>query len=341
MPRTARADGLNQLLDTQFCVASREQLLCLGLKDNAVQYRVRADGPWQTLLPGVYLGVSGGTNLIQKEMAALLYAGPGSAITGPAALLHHSIRGAANLETIDVLVAVGRQRRSAGFVRLHRTTRLPERTVSCGPLRFALVPRAVADTARQLTSLRDVRAVVADAVQLGRCTVGQLAVELTNGPTQGSAMFRSVLAEVADGIRSTAEGDLRDLIMAAALPTPLFNPSLYEGKAFIAKPDGWWPDAGVAVEADSREWHLSPADWEYTMARHARMAAAGIIVLHFPPRQLRREPAKVAQTIRLALERGRMRPTLPIHTVPCPTVKAGDSVDVAPYPIDSVESHID
>ena len=40
-------------------------------------------------------------------------------------------------------------------------------------------------------------------------------------------MFRSVLAEVAEGIRSTAEGDLRDLIRAARLPTPLFNASLY------------------------------------------------------------------------------------------------------------------
>jgi hypothetical protein len=45
-----------------------------------------------------------------------------------------------------------------------------------------------------------------------------------NGPVRGSAMFRSVLAEVADGIRSTAEGDLRDLIRAARLPTPLIIP---------------------------------------------------------------------------------------------------------------------
>ena len=64
---------------------------------------------------------------------------------------------------------------------------------------------------------------VADAVQLGRCTLGQLAGELSSGPIKGSAMFRSVLGEVAEGIRSTAEGDLRDLIKAARLPIPLFN----------------------------------------------------------------------------------------------------------------------
>jgi len=35
---------------------------------------------------------------------------------------------------------------------------------------------------------------------------------------------------------------------------------------FLAMPDAWWPAAGVAVEVDSREWHLSPADWERTCA---------------------------------------------------------------------------
>src|SRR5436190_641165 len=121
-----------------------------------------------------------------------------------------------------------------------------------------LVPRAVADTVRQLTELRDVRAVVADAVQLGRCTVSQLAEELRDGPMRGSAMFRSVLAEVAGGIRSTAEGDLGELIRIARLPMPMFNPSLYAGDIFLGKPDAWRPDAGVAGEVDSRAWHLSP-----------------------------------------------------------------------------------
>ena len=217
-----------------------------------------------------------------------------------------------------VLVPIGRRRRSTGFARLHRTARMPVRASSAGPVRLTLVPRAVADTARQLTELRDVRAVVADAVQLSRCTVSQLAEELRTGPVRGSAAFRSVLAEVADGIRSTAEGDLRDVVRTARLPMPLFNPSLYDGDLFLGKPDGWWPDAGVAGEVDSRAWHLSPEDWDRTRRRHDLMAAAGIIVLHFSPRELRREPAKVAEMIKGALNRGLTRPPLPIRTVPCP-----------------------
>jgi hypothetical protein len=319
MPRIARPDGLTELLEKQFAVVSRGQLLTLGMTDDAMRYRVRRGGPWQVLLPGVYLGVSGTPNLPQKEMAALLYAGPRSLITGPVALLHHGMRGGPDLDTIDVLVPAVQQRGSTGFVRLRRTSRMPRKIASSGPVRLTPVARAVADTAWQLTSLRDVRAVVAEAVQLGRCTVSQLARELRDGPVRGSAMFRTVLSEVAEGIRSTTEGDLRDLIVAARLPMPLFNPSLYQGTTFIAKPDAWWPDAGVAAEVDSREWHLGPAEWERTVARHTLMSAAGIISLHFLPSQIRREPATVVKRIADALEGGRTRPSLPISTVPCPT----------------------
>ena len=318
MSRIVRPDGLGGLLDQQFSVVSRGQLLVLGMKDNAMQWRVRAGGPWQVLLPGVYLSLTGAPNLPQKEMAALLYAGPGSLITGPVALMHHGLRNPALLETVDVLVPAGRQRHSTGFVRLHRTTRLPSRFVASGPVRLVPPARAVADTARLLTDVRDVRAVVADAVQRDRCTVPELAGELDEGPIRGSAKFRSILAEVAEGIRSTAEGDLRNLIRTARLQTPLFNASLYIGDTFIARPDAWWPEAGVAAEVDSYEWHLSPADADRTRKRHDLMCAAGILPLHFSPRQIRREPAEVIRIIKDALDRGLQRPPLPIRTIPCP-----------------------
>jgi hypothetical protein len=318
MPVTVRINGLGELLDQQFSVASRAQLLELGMKDTAVRWRIRAGGPWQTLLPGVYLGLTGAPNLLQKEMAALLYAGPGSLVTGPVALMHHGLRSPVALETVDLLVPAGRQRYSTGFVRLHRTYRLPSRFVASGPVRFVPVARAVADTARMLPDVREVRAVVADAVQRGRCTVAGLAAELSEGPAQGSATFRSVLGEVAEGIRSTAEGDLRHVIRAARLPTPLYNAELYVGDVFIARPDAWWPEPGVAAEVDSYEWHLSPADADRTRMRHDVMCAAGVIPLHFSPRQIRREPAEVVRLIKDALERGLQRPVLPIRTIRCP-----------------------
>lgn len=86
--------------------------------------------------------------------------------------------------------------------------------------------------------------------------------------------------------------------------------------SFLAQPDVWWPDAGVDCEVDSREWHLSPDGWDGTLARHARMSAHGIIVLHFTPRRIRTEPAAVVSDLRQALDSGRRRSPLPIRTVP-------------------------
>jgi hypothetical protein len=182
MPRISAPAGLPDLLNRQLSLASRSQLLHLGMKDNSMQYRLRVGGPWQAVLPGVYLTTSGVPSIQQKEMAALLYAGPDSVITGPVALIHHCIRSDGDTSIINVLVPTERQRLSTGFVKLHRTARMPPRTCAAGPVRLALAPRAVADTARLLTDFRDVRAVIAESVQLGRCSLRDLAEELSGSP---------------------------------------------------------------------------------------------------------------------------------------------------------------
>ena len=167
-------------MQQQLYVISRKQALAVGMTSHALRHRLRLAGPWQTLLPGIYIAVTGTPTTLQQEMAAMLYAGGDSVITGPAALRCHHIRGP-SADLIDILVPATRQRRDAGFVRLHRTTRMPERIWRAGPLRYASPPRAVADAVRDMTTLRDVRAVVADAVQRGRCGVRDLYAELVAG----------------------------------------------------------------------------------------------------------------------------------------------------------------
>lgn len=156
---------------------------------------------------------------------------------------------------------------------------------------------------------------LAAAVQSHRCTVEQLITELKAGPIHGSALFRTALSEVASGVRSGREAEMMALLRRGHVPDPLFNPLLYYGNEFIASPDAWWPDAGVVVEVDSKEWHLSPRSWERTMRRHARMTALGILVLHFTPRQIREEPQQVLDTIRAALSSRRGQQAPAIRTV--------------------------
>ena len=317
MVRTTRLDrdALDGILVQQLDVIARHQALAVGASENALRHRLRPGGSWRHLLPGVYLAATGAPTTLQQEMAALLYAGPGSVITGPAALRRHHIRTELT-DLVDVLVPATRQRRDAAFVRLRRTTRMPGRIWEVGPVRYVPPSRAVADAVRGLSSLRDVRAVVADAVQRGSCAVKDLLAELAEGPKAGSTLFRAALADVADGIRSAAEGDMRSLLVTSRLPMPLFNASLYDGDGtFIARPDAWWPEHGIAVEVDSREWHMSPDDHAKTLARGRRMAKYQIIVLRFTPRQIRTEPAQVIKDIRDALNGARGRQPLNLRTV--------------------------
>jgi hypothetical protein len=317
MPRTAQFDrrALAGLAARQHGVIARDQALECGMTHRVMYYRVRAAGPWQLLLPGVFLTHTGKPDDEARQIAALLYAGPSSVLTGLAALRRHgltagpAVREASDrLSLVDVLVPVANRRADAGFARLHRTRRLPAGFCVAEAARFAFPPRAVADAVRLMPDMSDVRAVVAEAVQRGRCSISHLAEELANGPIRDSALLREALAEVAEGVRSAAEADLRALILRARLPTPMFNPRLIVDGEFLAKPDCWWPESGVAGEADSRAWHFSPDDWEQTMARHARMSARGIIVLHFPPRQIRYQRDQVASMIRRALAAGRELP---------------------------------
>jgi very-short-patch-repair endonuclease len=306
--------ALADLLRQQHNVITWRQARQHGLNKDAIYRRIRPSGRWQRLLPGVYLAVTGTPTNDQRDTAALLYAGPGGTLTGPAALRRYSIR-APHTGKVDVLVPAKRVRQSVGFVVIHQTRRLPAHVCHAGPVQYALPARAVADAVRELGDLAAVRSVVAAAVQTGRCTVEQLKTELSSGPIHGSAYFRSALAEVIQGARSAPEAELLRLIRHARLPEPAFNPRLYIGTEFLARPDVWWQDQAVTVEVDSKEWHLSPDSWERTMRRHARMSAVGISVLHFTPRQIREEPTEVIATIRLALHNRRGVSVPPIRTV--------------------------
>jgi hypothetical protein len=151
------------------------------------------------LLPGIYLAQTGTPMVPQQEMAALLHGGPGSVLTGQAAL-HGLGLVTAQPCCFDVLVPATRRPASLDFVSVHRTTRMPQRVIREGERRYALPPRAFADAARSLADLAEVRALIAGAVQRGVCPLSALARELGEGQMWDSARLRRVLEEVADGI---------------------------------------------------------------------------------------------------------------------------------------------
>ena len=207
--------------------------------------------------------------------------------------------------------------RSAGYVRVVRTGRMPDTCWRSRRIRYVPLARAVADAARPMTSLGDVRALVAEAMQNGQCDIAALVAELNGGPVAGSRLYRAALRECLADSRSAAEGDLMTLIGRSDLPEPIRKAELYTTDGtFLGTADVWWQRAGVVAEVDSRRYHLSPADYERTVRRHHRMAARGITVLHFPPAAVKDEPSAVIRGLRAAIRAGRARPQVPIVAKP-------------------------
>jgi len=300
----------------QYDVVARNQALQCGMTRGTIEYRLRPEGPWRQMLPGVYLTVTGSPSQEQRETAALLYAGPQSVITGAVAVRRHNLR-CAGLNMLDVLVPADSRRKSVGYVQIQRTTRLPGTLYTSGPLRFTAPVRAVADAARGMTRFSDVQALVCEAVQRGRCTVEELVAELNDGPTAGTRWYRMALSEVSEGIRSAAEAQLKQLIDRSDLERPVYNADLYTlDGIFLGRPDAWFARAGVAGEVDSRQYHMGAKDYAETTKRHNRLEAAGIHVLHWLPSMIKGEPDKVVADLRAAIAAGHKRPPLPIRAVP-------------------------
>ena len=306
-----------ELCEQQYHVISRRQALEHGFNASKLRHRLRPGGPWQKILPGVYATTTGTVTSDQRQMAALLYAGEGAVLTGACAVRRHHLSCPGGNE-VEVLVPVNSRVKGHGYVRVQRTRRMPVNTFSTRAITFAPLPRAVGDAARGILRPGDVQALVCEAVQKGRdCSLEDLIAEVKAGPIAGSALLRAALAEIGEGIRSEAERDLKYRIDRSDLEKPLYNARLYlPDGTFLAMVDAWWQRAGVAVEVDSRQYHMSAKDNSATADRHNKITAVGIKVLHFPPRDIKSRWPGIYATIRDAVGDGTKKPPLGIIAVP-------------------------
>ncbi|GAB2640328.1 hypothetical protein GCM10027068_20050 [Prescottella soli] len=288
-------------------------LLAAGMSGSAISFRCRPEGPWQRILPGLVLMHNGVPSQRERRTAALLYCGPDSMLTGRAALAEHGYRSSESFSDVHVLIAHAKRTQSTGFLVVERTIRLPAPVTRSG-LACSPLPRALLDAARRCTTTRSARALIAEAVQCGDVTAAALARELDAGSNRGSALPRKILREVSADVHSLAEADARALWLRSGLPTMDFNRRIESTTGeFIAQPDGWIDEVALAWEIDSLDWHLSPDEYEETLARRARMQNAGIIVLAVIPRQLRDAPDRALADLRAHYELACTRPRPPLR----------------------------
>ena len=102
-----------------------------------------------------------------------------------------------------------------------------------------------------------------------------------------------------DGTRSVLERRFLTLCADHALPPPVVNATV-EG----LQVDFHWPHARLVVETDGHEHHGTRTAFERDRVRDERLVAAGLRVLRFTHRRVRREPEEVARSVRAALGSG-------------------------------------
>ena len=160
------------------------------------------------------------------------------------------------------------------------------------------------EAARLCKDARPVRAMVAEAVQDGQCTVQDLVRELQAAPRAGTALLRRAVDEAVAGVRSVAEGDARKILAGSAvLPALLWNPRLTTpGGAALPTPDRvesrkwtWrWRSTRGRITCHRRTGGRTPC------RRHRKLTEAGALVLHFSPRQIRESPAAFVKSVERA-----------------------------------------
>lgn len=291
-------------------------LVALGLSRSTIAHRCRPGGPWRRLLPGIVKLDNAPPTRDDHRWAARLYAGGLAVITGLDALALHGMQRIPRPHgPVHLLVPAERRLVGSAHVLAERTARLPPAEPGRWPL--APIARAALDFARRSTERDLVRSALAEVVQRGRCRPADLIVELAAGSDRGSALPREVLREIGAGVRSVAEATAAKLLLRSDLPAPLWNPRVHDRLGrFVAMPDAWFDDVGMAWEIDSVEWHISPADYERTVDRRSAMMAEGIVVMHTQPSRLEGRPHEVLAELRRTYRHAAARPRPPVFAIP-------------------------
>lgn len=280
----------------------------LGVGEGTIVRNCRPGGPWQRLLPGIVLLHNSIPTGKQRSVAAVMFAGLGGVLTGHAGLSLHGYSRWSSRSDVHVLVPHSRRPASVAFACIERTRRLPD-VVIRARLPCAPVVRCAIDAARRTTALDGCRALLTEIVQRGDCSPEELAVELSEASSRGSALPRTVLAELGDNAHSVAEIAAQKLYAQSGLPAMVFNKDIEEADGnFIARPDGWLDDVGLAWEIDSLRHHLSVPDHERTLLRRALMRRHGIVVVEHLPTQVDKSAATVLADLRTNYRLAQQRP---------------------------------
>ena len=226
-----------------------------------------------------------------RRMAAVLAAGPGAVLSHASAASLWEIRPSAAAR-IDVSVRSKGGRGKRPGLRLHRATHLRDDEVTeHQAIRVTTPARTLLDLASSLPRRALERALDEAEVRHLYDRHALQAIAAAHAGERGAAALKQALAD--DGELTLTDSELEELMFALCDAHGIERP---KPRTWVAglRVDFVFQTSRLVVETDSWAYHRTRRAFE----RDAILARAGYRTLRFTHRQLTREPALVAETIR-------------------------------------------
>ena len=138
---------------------------------------------------------------------------------------------------------------------------------------------------------RRVLATLDAALRSGACSpvALQAAVDEQRG-RRGIVAVRDLLPFADPLAESPMESEARLVFLDGGLPTPALQHEIIDRYGQLWRVDFAWPEAMLAAEYDSMQWHANPEAWKRDRLKVARLADCGWSVVQFVVDDVRRYP---------------------------------------------------
>jgi very-short-patch-repair endonuclease len=278
-----------------------QQILAEGMSRSGVR-RLVERGELERLLPRVYRLVAIPRTPDQEAMAAVLWAGESSVISGGTAASLHELDGGWRPRPIEV-TATKNLASPVPWLRVHRTKLL-------GPGDVAVrkgIP--VTSPARTLFDIaghahfENVELALDDGLRKGYYSIEYLKKvhrRLARNGRNGAGVMTTLLARRSSGYvvpKSPLEGRVVQLMRNVKLPEALRQHRIrVRGRIYYA--DFAYPQIRVVIEAQSRRHHFSPDDWQDDLRRKSDLACAGWRLIELTWKDVTTEQARTKSLLR-------------------------------------------
>ncbi len=299
-PPTPRAESaiavVRRVADRQFGRVSRRQLDRLGISNGQIGRWVAA-GYLHRVLPGVYAVGHAAPSIAGDLAAALLYAGPGAALSHATAAWWHDLLGARPF-TIDVTTPRRCRSLPNANLRVHERRHRPR--VWRAGLPSTTVADTLLDCAAAGSGLNGVRRLLAEA-DFQRLLHAGVILQACRAGRPGGATLRAALARhlpLLAQTRSGLEADFVFLCEAADIPLPELN-KIIAG----VRVDALWRKQRLVVELDGAGNHGTPAQIDRDRRNELRLRRAGLQVLRYSSAQIREQTDLIVPDVLAAYHR--------------------------------------